>query len=303
MTKPRKTTKEPKLAPDHPWAPIVELLTVQVRMLSTNDDDEFVRGKREGLESAITLFVREAAKGEVTLNGQRLVKVERTKLARPLLPSLEERVEILEGAVNELQYERFARRETAEKIAKTFARRPPSPLLEPPAPRKPPAPAPKATKDSRGACKLLAAVAVLGERATMATITTVTGYRATSIRTYTGELTGAGRLRVHKGHYEATPDGKEWLRSMNVGLPCLGRALYDARMAESSEGERKLLTLLAEAWPGRRTLAALGERSGYRATSVRTYAGKLTQRKLAHASREGLRADDLFFEEGALLDD
>lgn len=101
--KPRRSSKEPALAPGSPFAPIVEQLKSMARGLAatqtaSSDPDEsgFVSGKIQGLESAITLMQRAGAPGVVTPEGQHLVQI--TRQADPL----EARVAELEKQVRGL---------------------------------------------------------------------------------------------------------------------------------------------------------------------------------------------------------
>ncbi|HEY2512763.1 MAG TPA: hypothetical protein VGI39_17975 [Polyangiaceae bacterium] len=94
----RRSTKEPVLAPGHALAPVVAELKAMIGMLgAAGGETDFVLGKIEGLESALTLVQRAGAGKVVAADGQQLVKV-----GSPA-PDLEERVRRLEAQVAALR--------------------------------------------------------------------------------------------------------------------------------------------------------------------------------------------------------
>ncbi len=136
MAAKRRTSKEPELAPESPFAPIVEALRSLVRGLTASVDPAdtstipvFIHGKVEGLESAILLCQRAGAGEDLGPDSQPRPKAERTSGA-----SLEARVRALEEKV------------LGGAVAVPVRPRLVSSLLEPPvSPKKNSSPTPGAT--------------------------------------------------------------------------------------------------------------------------------------------------------------
>ena len=119
-------------------------------------------------------------------------------------------------------------------------------------------------------------------------LTAVVQYRATSLRVYLGNLRAAGFLTTERGRHYVTEEGAARAALGAQEIVRFGPELFAWWMAgQLSTGEEKLLQRIAEA-PGPIEAADLiGETTGLKATSVRTYLNKLSARKLITRPERG----------------
>ena len=283
MTTKRRTTREPDVDPSSPFAPVVEAGRAMVRTLmgtAPADDDaqNIVIAKVEGIESMILLCQRAGAGEVVFERGQRLVKVKRGSVELDDHLSLEERVRRLEDD---------ARRAKREPRALTLISTP-----------KPPPVTVFQRAATKGARRLLIAIAQSGMAgATQAKLAVLTGYKATSRRTYLGELIANAYAIRTEDRFVATSKGMEWLGGDYKPLP-VGAELRRHLIDSLPPGETKLLAVLVDRFPEIVSREELSRVTGYKATSIRTYAAALATREVATSSREGLAASPLLFDDG-----
>jgi DNA-binding MarR family transcriptional regulator len=105
----------------------------------------------------------------------------------------------------------------------------------------------------------------------------VVNLRKTSLRTYLGNLRAAGYATVERGVNFATEEGHKYIRE-HQRLP-IGSRLLESWLGRLPPGEEKILRCIST--NGQIAVAGLiGETTGLQATSVRTYLGELSRRKL-----------------------
>jgi hypothetical protein len=133
---------------------------------------------------------------------------------------------------------------------------------------------------SRGEWRILAAVSQAGELGRRNdALTAMVDYRATSLRTYLGNLRAAGYVETRAGVHVATDAG----RARVADYPALpvGADLLEWWCSRLSGGERRILREVAGASDALSVSRLVGEgTTGLRETSVRTYLGTLSRRKL-----------------------
>ena len=105
MAAKKRTTREPDVSADSPFAPVIAAAEVQIRMLLAGlasldaEQRALIESRIEGMRSVITTC-RRAGAGEIVYEGQNLVRLERA----PREPaSLEQRVEDLEKRMRALE--------------------------------------------------------------------------------------------------------------------------------------------------------------------------------------------------------
>lgn len=109
-------------------------------------------------------------------------------------------------------------------------------------------------------------------------IAILTGYKATSRRTYLQKLASAGYIRKDGENYEATQEGMNALGTRFEKLPT-GRSLLEHWLTKLPEGEKKILQALYDA-DRSMSREEIEQATAYKATSVRTYVQKLSARKI-----------------------
>jgi hypothetical protein len=304
MATKRRSSREPEVATDSPFAPAIAEMRRVARMLGVSvaaadaDDSpqatavgDHLRGKIEGIEIAVQICQRAAA-GEVafTDDGQHLVKLERPARAPATPEQLEERVAVVEAKVRVLESKWLApehvleaERRGEKRLAAAHAKA---------------TPATSATL-ARGSRRVLVAIAQTGNRgATMSMISLVTGYKATSRRTYLGALLKAGAIARDGARFVATPKGRAELGADFVPLPT-GAALRDHLLATLPAGEQSCLRVILARYPNVASREDVHKATGYKATSIRTYTGKLSAREVLVVERAGYRASANLFDDGA----
>lgn len=168
----------------------------------------------------------------------------------------------------------------------------PRALLEPtkrPAPR-----SPANSTLGRGQLAILTAVASYPEGADHATIAVLTGYKETSRRTYLSDLSALGYID-NREPVRATAEGIAALGPDFEPLPT-GRALREHWNARLPQGERRIFDAVLAAHPSPVTSEQLMEVTGYKETSVRTYVGDLSARKLIENRRGEIVASSTLFD-------
>lgn len=158
--------------------------------------------------------------------------------------------------------------------------------------------APKAAKPTlegelgKGERALLVAIIQQGV-ASRAALSILTGYRATSLRTYLGRLKSLGFVFETGGDWYATDSGRVEAGPVEP-LPT-GEALRRHYIDTLPEGESTTLAALVSerrGWsPGALQLA-----TGYKATSIRTFVGKLVARRLVERDGRDVRASAMLFD-------
>lgn len=111
-------------------------------------------------------------------------------------------------------------------------------------------------------------------------IAIATGYKATSRRTYVGELVSRGFIEREGGRFRATALGCDELGpEMDRTRKPMAAELLDLWLTEKlPEGEAIILGAIAGA--GSMPAPSIIDATGYKATSVRTYLGELARRRL-----------------------
>lgn len=292
----KRTTKEPRLEPGSPLAPIVEQLrTMQRGLLHAApapgvgpEGVDFVAGKVDGLESAITLLQRAAAPGEM-VNGQRLVQVHPRPVAGG--DELAARVAQLEADVRELRLRADAAPARADR---------PTPASPAPATKKNATRAGSALLELQasssltlGQTRVLTAIAQSPGSVTKAELTILTGYRRSTRDKLVQQLRALGH--VHATELAVTPSGVRALGRDFARLPT-GDALRAHWLGRLPEGERRVLEIVCDAWPNAIPRDRLGELAGYRRSTRDKVVQRLAARKLVEAAQGALvRASDRLF--------
>jgi len=129
-----------------------------------------------------------------------------------------------------------------------------------------------------GPLALLLAIAQWGDP-TPEVLVLATGYRATSVQTYLGELSSRALITREAGRSQVTSDGTDVLTA-RFGAPFPGkpmkRTLLERWISDFGDGPAAILRAIAEA--GRPvTPGELLERVPYKATSIQTYLVELSR--------------------------
>ena len=126
-----------------------------------------------------------------------------------------------------------------------------------------------------------------------------TRVRATSLRTYLGNLRAAGYVESNGGAHIATAAGCERIKGHEKML--VGEALYRWWLERLPEGEAKILRRVAVT--GGMATRTLSEDPtvGLKATSVRTYVTSLMRRKLLVRPSKGTVALSAILLSGTVL--
>jgi hypothetical protein len=116
-------------------------------------------------------------------------------------------------------------------------------------------------------------------------LTAMVDYRATSLRTYLGNLRAAGYVETVQGRHLATQAGRARVEHYER-LP-VGDALYKWWSEKLTGGEATILRSIEAHRGGARLDELCGVATGLKATSVRTYAGALLRRRLIVRTARG----------------
>jgi len=254
----RRSSKEPKLAPGNPLAPVVEQLKTIVRglaqtehPLSDADTNAYIRGKIEGIESAITLLQRAGANGVVLPDGQHLVQVGRATATDPLearVAALERQVARLSDAPSMTDVPRFPSRPAPEKNLPEILK------------------APRTKGDAKlGRCERALLVVLAqrkGERTTDVQLAVLSGYSrsSSSFANALGVLRSAGLARGSRGDLHVTDAGQK--EAGEVPPMPQKRALMEAWCTKLGRAEAAMLRAICHAVGGL-TKEQLAERTGY----------------------------------------
>lgn len=149
---------------------------------------------------------------------------------------------------------------------------------------------------NRGEAKILSAAAQYPDGVSREQLTVLTGYKRSSRDTYLQRLQAAGYIAAEDGRIVATEEGIGVLGDAHRPLPT-GMALQEYWLQRLPEGERRILEVVLEAWPGTVPRDAISETTGYRRSSRDTYLQRLKSKRLvADAGRAAVRASDMLFD-------
>lgn len=141
---------------------------------------------------------------------------------------------------------------------------------------------------------VLTAVAQHGdEGVTREQLTVLTGYKRSTRDAYVQRMNQSGLVQVEaNGSIIATPDGIAALGDSFEPLPT-GEALYEHWMNGSlPEGEKRILRLVHDAYPGTIRRDAISEDTGYARSSRDAYIQRLAARKLVVPTRDGVKMSE-----------
>jgi hypothetical protein len=116
-------------------------------------------------------------------------------------------------------------------------------------------------------------------------LTAMVDYRATSLRTYLGNLRAAGYVETARGRHVTTSAG--YARVKDYPRLPIGDALYKWWVDKLSGGEATILRGIEAHQGGVRLDELCGPATGLKATSVRTYVGALLRRRLIVRTAKG----------------
>jgi hypothetical protein len=142
----------------------------------------------------------------------------------------------------------------------------------------------------------LIAIAQAGDRgATREQLTVSTGYKRSTRNTYLQRLAQRTLIQAKGDNLIITAAGLTALGSDYEPLP-IGDALREHWLQELPEGERKLLDLLAAAYPMALDRETLSAQSGYTRSSRNTYLQRLSARQLITNQGGSVRAAEELFD-------
>lgn len=148
---------------------------------------------------------------------------------------------------------------------------------------------------SKGELLILKAIAQYPEGITNDHIAVLTGYKATSRRTYLQRLSAKGFIAtLSSGYIGATETGIDALGSDFEPLP-EGKELQVHVMNTLPDGEKRVLSVLLGAYPNTVSRDELMESTNYKATSIRTYLQRLSARRLIETGGGNYLASDKLF--------
>lgn len=145
----------------------------------------------------------------------------------------------------------------------------------------------------KGERVILTAIAQLGTGATISEIAILTGYKASSRKSYVQRLRASGYLTADG--YAVTPAGMAALGTDFEPLPT-GSALRTYWLQRLTGGEKTVLDVVVSRWPNAVPPAELEAATGYKASSRKTYVQRLSARRLVVTSREGVKASPTLFD-------
>lgn len=140
---------------------------------------------------------------------------------------------------------------------------------------------------------VLTAIAQNAGGVTREQLTVLTGYKRSSRDTYLQRL-GARGFIVIDSSITATDAGVDALGPAFEPLPT-GEALRAHWMERLPEGERRVLTVIVEAYPNHVDRERISERTEYKRSSRDTYLQRLSARQLITSERGQVRASDVLF--------
>lgn len=147
----------------------------------------------------------------------------------------------------------------------------------------------------KGERAVLTAIAQHGEGVTREQLTVLTGYKRSSRDTYLQKLAASGRIDAAGDRILVTPGGLDALGAAFVPLPT-GDRLREHWLTRLPEGERRILDLVAGAYPASMSRDAISDATNYKRSSRDTYLQKLAARRLVEPSvGGGVRASDGLF--------
>jgi len=145
-----------------------------------------------------------------------------------------------------------------------------------------------------GERKILIAVASDAEGITRNHITILTGYKITSRNEYIRRLKLRGYVEVRAENIIATQEGIEELGNDYEQLPT-GQELQNHLMRTLPIGEKKILEVLLENYPGIVSREEISEQTGYKITSRNEYLRRLNTRRLVAIEGASVKAVDNLF--------
>ena len=148
-------------------------------------------------------------------------------------------------------------------------------------------------KLQQGERALLTAIVQHGT-VTRSQLTVLTGYRTSSIKTYLGFLSSKGLIINQRDDIQSTIAGQTALGDYER-LPT-GSALYTYWINKLPQGERKILEAVYPTGSDGIRMADIEEKTGYKLSSLKTYAGFLTSRKLITNQRGILTASEELYD-------
>lgn len=147
----------------------------------------------------------------------------------------------------------------------------------------------------KGQQVILIAIAQNEAGVTREQLSVLTGYKRSSRDTYLQHLSSAGYIETSGNFIRATHSGIKVLGSNFEPLPT-GSALRAHWLDRLPEGERRILGVLIDAYPGAMARDVIDAVTGYKRSSRDTYLQKLGARKLIDVDRAGVKASDILFE-------
>lgn len=146
---------------------------------------------------------------------------------------------------------------------------------------------------AKGPKKILIAIAQ-HPNSMRSTLTTLTGYKASSLNTYLQVLKTSGFIFEDLG-FTATEQGLAELGSDYEPLPT-GEALREHWLAKLPEGEKRIFRAVMSVYPAPIKREVIDQLTGYKASSRNTYLQKLSSRRLVvtHGQNEVKASEDLF---------
>ncbi len=143
---------------------------------------------------------------------------------------------------------------------------------------------------------ILKSIAGDDEGITTEHIAVLTGYKGTSRYEYLRKLQARGFVEKRGDIFVATVDGISALGSDYEAAP-VGRALQEQVLSRMGDGgEKKILQILLERYPGEISKGELQDITYYKGTSTYEYLRKLQARKLITVERGVARASDKLFD-------
>ena len=309
----RRSSKEPEVAADSPFAPVIALARSQIRALSATvapeDEGEIaagLRGRIEGMETILVLCQRAGA-GEKLEGGQHLVQLARAPIEED--PGVLRRLADLERHVAELEV--FARGgakpnlRAVPPILQTPTKASPASSPRPrtsSTPREKPYDGPPESPVGDYERRLLRVLAQRRGQGTTDEQLAILAERSIESSSFTRALSvlrAEGFIEGTNKDLRSTPAGEEYIGPI-FGLP-EGKELLAHWCARLEKYEATMLEALCEVYPVGLDREGLGERTGYSVTSS-SFDASLRKLRSLKLATEGwpTKAAEIFFE-GARL--
>lgn len=174
--------------------------------------------------------------------------------------------------------------------------RPPQPAPRPATPRVQSAQQTERADLGRGERAVLVAIAQHGDGVTREQLSVLTGFKRSTRDAYVQRLRAAGYVDLVGLKIAATEDGVATLGDDYERLPT-GDALRAHWMQRLPEGERRILEILARAYPNAVDRERLSDDTGYARSSRDAYVQRLSARKLVESIGRGeVRASGALFD-------